>query len=173
MFREKYGWFVSEQFKRKLIRYGGRSPGFNSDFQRFVNDDVCVVVLSNNYSATANPIANDLAAMIFDQPYAVPEVTRAISVDTKELDHYVGRYEGGQDFFLPKVILTIERKGDQLWMNYSTGADTTLVPLSATKFLTRPFWATITFVKDERGNVTQLIYGYSGTDYIARAMRGK
>src|SRR6266550_1174504 len=63
MFKEKYGWFVSEQFKRKLIRYGGRSPGFNSDFQRFINDDVCVVVLSNNYSATANPIANDLAAM--------------------------------------------------------------------------------------------------------------
>jgi len=173
MFKEKYGWFVSEQFKRKLIRYGGRSPGFNSDFQRFINDDVCVVVLSNNYSATANPIANDLAAMIFNEPYAVPEVTAAISVDNKELDRYVGRYEGGPDFFIPKAILTIERKGDQLWMNYSTGADTTLVPLSATKFLTRPFWATITFVKDEKGNVTHLIYGYSGTDYIARAMKDK
>jgi len=100
-----------------------------------------------------------------------PEVK--ISIDVKELDGYVGRYEGGPDFFIPKAILSIERKGDQLWMNYSTGADTPLVPLSTTKFLTRPFWATITFVKDEKGSVTQLIYGYSGTDYIARAMREK
>ena len=173
MFREKYGWFVSEQFKRKLIRYGGRSPGYNSDLERYVDDDVCIVVLSNNYSVTANPIANDLAAMIFGEPYTIPDVTKAVQVDHKELDRYVGRYEGGAEFFIPKAILTIGRREDQLWMNYSSGADTELVPLSVSKFLTRPFWATVTFVKDEKGSVTELIYGYGGKDYIAKAMRDR
>ncbi|MDQ2922597.1 MAG: serine hydrolase [Acidobacteriota bacterium] len=173
LFTERYGWFVSEQFKRKLMRYGGRSPGYNSDFQRYVNDDVCVVVLSNNYSVTANPIANNIAAMVFGEPYAIPEATKAIHVDAKQLDNYVGRYEGGPDFFIPKAVLTMERKGDQLWMNYSTGADTQLVPLTAAKFLTRPFWATITFVKDEKGDVSQLIYRYSGQDYSAIRVRHK
>src|SRR5437763_6894778 len=49
MFTEQYGWFYGKRLNRNVVRMNGRSPGFNSEFQRYVDDDVCIVVLANTY----------------------------------------------------------------------------------------------------------------------------
>ena len=42
-----YGWYISDIHNRKCIRHSGGIEGFTANISRYVNDDVCVVVLSN------------------------------------------------------------------------------------------------------------------------------
>src|SRR5256885_2686883 len=153
MFTEQYGWFSGQRLNRNVVRMNGRSPGFNSDFQRYVDDDVCIVVLANNYVPTASVIGSDLAKIVFGQAYEIPKLVKPPRIDTKVLDAYVGRYQFGEDFFVPRGVYAIGRKDGELLM-VAPGADATLVPQSETEFFDRPFWSMIVFVKDNQGKVS-------------------
>ena len=164
-----YGWFISRRHSRRAIRMSGRSPGFGSEIARYVDEDLCVIVLSNNYAATAGTIANDLAAVALGEKYEMPPpVVRPVALTAQALHAYTGRYQGGEDFFVPGVSLNIEKKGGELQLTYSLGGVVMLLPLSETKFLDRPFWATLTFVRTERGEVMHIVYRSGGTDYVAK-----
>ncbi len=147
----------------------GRSPGFNSDFQRYVDDDVCIIVLANTYTPTASIIGSDLAKIVFAEPYEVPKLVKPPSVDARVLESYAGRYQFGPDFFVPRGVYAIEEKNGELLM-VAPGADATLVPQSETEFFDRPFWSMIVFAKDNQGKVTQLIWRYGGQDYRAERL---
>ncbi len=167
MFEKGYAWFTGKRHNRPALWYGGRSPGFTSALQRYVEDDTCIVVLGNNYAPTASLIADDLAAMVFGDKYTIPDVRRPVPLPPATLDTYTGRYEGGKDFFLPGVILTVEKQQGQLILRWSTGAVAPLTPQSETRFFDRTFWATVTFHKDAAGKVTHLVWRYD-RDYVAK-----
>ncbi|MGA9994189.1 MAG: serine hydrolase, partial [Pyrinomonadaceae bacterium] len=153
-----YGWFIGKQANRRVFRMGGRSPGFTTEIQRYVDDDVCIIVLGNNYAPTASPIANDLAAMVFGEPYKIPSLMKPVKLDEKVLEPLVGRYKFGPDYFVPGAIASIEKRDGQLNMALSTGASVTLLPQSDVRFFDRVFWDEIIFEKDNRGEATELIW---------------
>jgi CubicO group peptidase (beta-lactamase class C family) len=169
MFTEQYGWFSGKRLNRNVVRMNGRSPGFNSDFQRYPDDDVCIIVLGNNYTPTATAIGLDLAKMVFGEKYETPKLVKPPKVDEKILDSYAGHYRFGADFFVPNGAYEIRREGDHLLMR-SPGGNGILVPQSDTQFFDRPFWSMIVFVKDIRGHVTHLLWRYAGTDYRAEKL---
>jgi hypothetical protein len=170
MFKEEYGWFSGQRLNRNAVRMNGRSPGFQSDFQRYVDDDMCIIVLGNNYTPTASAIANDLAKIVFGEKYEIPKVSKPPHVNPAILDRYVGRYQFGPDFFVPNGSYNIERKGDELVMN-NPGAYATLVPQTETEFFDRPFWSMIVFVEDNEGKVTHFLWRYGGQDYRADRLK--
>ena len=67
MFTEQYGWFSGRRVNRNAVRMKGRNPGFDSNFQRYTEDDVCIVVLGNNYAPTATALGADLAKIVFSE----------------------------------------------------------------------------------------------------------
>ena len=168
IFENEYGWFVGKRFNRRVIRYNGRSPGFGGEIQRYVDDDTCIIVLSNNYAATASIIANDLAAMVFGEPYEITKVVPPHPVDPRVLDGYAGRYQFGPDFFVPNAVYTVSRRGNLLIVSLGTSSFA-LVPQSETTFFVRMFWSTVRFEKNEAGEVTQLIWQYL-RDYPAKRL---
>src|SRR6266550_639730 len=169
MFTEQYGWFYGKRLNRTVVRMNGRSPGFNSDFQRYVDDDVCIIVLANTYAPTASVIGSDLAKIVFGEPYEVAKLVNPVRVDAKVLTSYAGRYQFGPDFFVPRGIYAIEEKNGELLM-VAPGANATLVPQSETEFFDRPFWSMIIFARDSQGKVTHLIWRYGGQDYRAERL---
>jgi CubicO group peptidase (beta-lactamase class C family) len=64
-----YGWFIDSSYGKFNVFHGGGTPGFHSHIQRFINDDVCIILLSNNAYCDLSEITNRLAAIIFNQPY--------------------------------------------------------------------------------------------------------
>jgi CubicO group peptidase (beta-lactamase class C family) len=168
-----YGWFISKRHNRRAVRISGRSPGFSAELQRYVDEDVCVIVLGNNYAPTSGLIADDLAAIVLGEKYEALPVVKPVTLTLEAADALAGRYEGGADFFVPGVSITVERKGGGLNMIWNANAPVTLVPHSDTKFFNRVLWATVTFVKDDRGEVTHLLYRYAGKDYPAKRVKGK
>jgi CubicO group peptidase (beta-lactamase class C family) len=161
-----YGWFRGNRLNRQVIRMSGRSPGFQGEIQRYVNDDACVIVLSNNYSGTASLIINDLAAILFGEKYEAPHFAKSFEVDPKIASELVGTYQGGQDFIRQNAILSVQNRNNQLLLVWSPTAISGLIPLSDGRFFDRMFGGMVSFARDEKGAVNRLIW-YSGGDYVA------
>jgi CubicO group peptidase (beta-lactamase class C family) len=169
MFKEQYGWFSGKRLNRNVVRMNGRSPGFNSDFQRYLDDDVCIIVLANTYVPTATIIGADLAKIVFGESYEIPRVGKPVQLPRQTLERYAGRYQFGPDFFVPRGVYAIQENNGELLM-VAPGANATLVPQSETEFFDRPFWSMLIFGKDNQGKVTHLLWRYGGTDYRAERL---
>jgi CubicO group peptidase (beta-lactamase class C family) len=166
-----YGWFVSRRHNRRAIRMNGRSSGFQCEIQRYTDDDVFVAVLSNNYSGTASLMIDDIAAIALGEKYEAIELARSPHIDSKTAEALTGRYQGGADFIRPNARLAVERRGDDLFLNWGGGYVSAMIPLADGSFLDRVFGGRVRFVKDEKGAVTQLLW-HSGRDYPAKRVTG-
>ena len=68
-----WGWRVGEQYGHKLVGHGGGIDGFNTTIVRFVNDDICIIALSNRIPAALNPMSKNLMALLFGEKYELPQ----------------------------------------------------------------------------------------------------
>jgi CubicO group peptidase (beta-lactamase class C family) len=161
-----YGWYIGKRLNRRCIRMSGRSPGFQGEIQRYVDDGTCVIVLSNNYSGAASFLITDIAALAFGESAEPLAVDRDLVIGPEAEESYLGLYQGGEDFFVPKATLTLEKREGHLVIRWSMGGLSWLVPISESRFYDRNFGGLVTIVKDERGAVSHLVYR-SGTDYRA------
>jgi CubicO group peptidase (beta-lactamase class C family) len=169
MFAKEYGWFNSKRANRNAIRMSGRSPGFQSEFQRYVTEDACVIVLGNNYSPTSSLIGDALAAMLFGEKYEPVTLHKPVAVDPKILQSYAGRYQFGPDFFVPDKIYRLEINAGQLVVN-SEGSQTILLPQNDTEFFIPEFWSTISFQRSSEGQATGLVWRYGTKDFPAKKL---
>ncbi len=162
-----YGWFISRRLNRRCIRMSGRSPGFQGEIHRYVDDGSCVIVLGNNYSGAASFMINDIAAIAFGEPYETLAVDRELKVDPGVMESYLGLYQGGGDFFVPNASLTLEKREGRLTLRWSMGGLSWLVPVADSRFYDRNYGGLLTFGRDDGGKVSYLVYRSSGRDYRA------
>ena len=66
-----YGIIIDSFENHPRIWHNGGIPGFVSNISRYINDDVCIIVLSND-DYNADQISNGLADILFDASYEVP-----------------------------------------------------------------------------------------------------
>jgi CubicO group peptidase (beta-lactamase class C family) len=161
-----YGWAKWVEDGRKLISITGRSPGFNASLLRYVNDDTCIIVLSNSYSSLSQTlVAPDLARILFGTPPRNP--LRLASLDSKKSGSYLGRYQFPPEFFRPNSVVTLERESDYIVMRWDGGVSSALIPIGEDEFLDRAFGARITFPKDP-GRSSQFTYHLLGSHTATR-----
>lgn len=152
-----YGWHIDKQFNRRRAFYAGVQIGFKPSIDRYLDDRVSIILLTNSDDVFINSAIRDLAAIVFGEKYNVPKERPAIRLDPKIYDAYVGQYELEPDF-----ILTVVREGNKL-VGGVDGRQFELLPETDTKFFVREYDAQImfTFFKDEKGQATHLIYNRS------------
>ena len=91
---------------------------------------------------------------------------KEVKVDTKLYDSYVGQYE-----LAPNFILTITIEDGKL-MGQATGqGKLELSPTSETEFQVKGLEAQVTFVKNEQGQVTELILNQNGRKMPAKKIK--
>ena len=61
------GWYISDYHNHKLILHGGQKPGFTSNYFRFINDNLTVIVLSNLSYSPLYKIAGHIADLYFSK----------------------------------------------------------------------------------------------------------
>ncbi len=149
-----YGWHVDRQRNHRRVFHTGVILGFKTSLDRYLDDKVSIIILSNSDDTFINAAIRDLAAIVFGEKYNLPRERPAITLDAKSIAAYAGQYELGPDF-----ILTVSTVGNKL-MGEADRRTFELVPEIELKFFVRDFDAQImfTFVKDEKGRVTHLIY---------------
>ncbi len=161
-----YGWSRLSLFNREVIAHGGGINGFRTNIARYVDDDVCIVVLSNIETAPVEKISMDLAAIVFGEEYEVPKERVAAEVDPKVYDAYVGQYE-----LTPDLIATVTKENNRLFAQATGQPKFELYPESETKFFAKVADIQVTFVKNEKGEVTQLIVHQEGKDTPAKKIK--
>jgi len=150
-----FGWSVDQINGHRRIEHGGAWQGFTTQICRYVDDRLTVVVLTNLEGANPEFIAHTVAG--FYLPAVAPSKHTAISLPLEALRSYAGKYqlEAGR-------VLTVSPDTNRLKAKWSERVYE-LLPESDTFFFIEDSETTVTFKKNEKGEVTGLVW-HAGPD---------
>jgi len=143
-----YGWYNRTKHGRRALEQNGSLGGFFSAFTRVPDERVTVIVLANTARANTRAIADDLSAIALDAPYKVPQERKAITLDAKILDKYVGEYQ-----LASGVAVTFTIENGQLTRQVGTQPKVALIAVSETEFFVPGIEQRIAFLTDAQGRV--------------------
>jgi len=162
-----YGWSIGQRFGRRAVGHGGGIYGFATHIDRYPADRVTVIVLSNLEGASASKMAGDLAAIVFGAPYEVPRERKAITLDPKVLEPYVGQYKIAS----PPIDITVSLENGKLLALVAGRLTLALLAESKTTFFSKDVSAQITFARDAAGQVTGLTLRMDGGELPAQRVK--
>jgi len=67
-----YGWRIHEILNHKCIHHAGGQYGFQANIARFVDDDTCIILLSNVLPVKLRKIFEDITAFVLDEKIESP-----------------------------------------------------------------------------------------------------
>ncbi len=145
-----YGWLIDDLGDHRLTAHGGGAPGYISIWQRWLDDSLCVIVLSNIVTAPAHVIATGLAAIALSEPYELPKVKQPITLSPDELKAYEGDYqlESGE-------IRHIALQTQHLTARRGDGPQYVILPETDDRFFfANDYMTTISFMRNPDGEIT-------------------
>jgi CubicO group peptidase (beta-lactamase class C family)/uncharacterized pyridoxamine 5'-phosphate oxidase family protein len=156
-----YGWAITTTRGLQEISHGGGLHGFSSYLLRLPKENFTVAVLANASPAApgVDPagLAHEAAELYLGnrlEPRQTPKLDTKVS--PKAFDAIVGRYDYGG------AILAVTREGDKLFAQLSGQPKFEIFPKSETNFFWKVVEAEVTFVKNEKGQVTKAIHKQGG-----------
>lgn len=141
-----YAWFHRDpkEFGRESVRFNGRSPGYGSYLEGFVNDDTFFVILSNLYTYAPTAMAEGIASILWGKPYEEMSSIKLHPMTEASLRPFEGTYQFGPDFHVRNGKARLEAAADHLEMHWDAGDRVTmLLPIGSNRFFDPTFWATI------------------------------
>jgi len=144
------GWQTGVFDGHNYVWHGGDFRDGSSRILRFMNDDVCIIILENFdlISSPIDRIAKNLTAIVFGKKTLIEKV-----VDTSVYDFYVGQYA-----FAPDAVFTIIRDHNSLFFKPKGQKPIEMLPSSETTFFNDDeIYMQISFIKDLTGKVVELI----------------
>jgi CubicO group peptidase (beta-lactamase class C family) len=146
-----YGWFIREEFGRRLIEHRGGINGFLTMIQRFVDDDVLVVTLFNYVSTFSREVEHGLAAIALGLPYEPVLLLDGVDVPDRVLKSLVGKYE------IMGSTLEISVEDGRLWVTDSDMEKSATIPQNDTTYFVPASNALLSFQLSDRGTVERMI----------------
>lgn len=121
-----YGLRIDSVDNHRRIGHSGGIPGFLSHNDYYPEQEIEVIVLSNNNSASTQ-IASGIGAIMFDKKVIAPYTHNEIKAESADLSKFTGKYKGG------KISLEVIFKNGKLYRR-SGFVDIQLKPETKTKF---------------------------------------
>ena len=156
-----FGLTVQTAGGHKRIEHGGGIEGFNTHLAYYPDDKLTVVVLSNVNGNAPGEIATKLAAVAHGETIKLMGERKAITLDPKVLNHYVGVYR-----LTPNMNMVISLENNQLSAKLGTQPTFPIFPESETMFFLKVVDAQIEFSADAK----QLTLHQGGRDTQARRL---
>ncbi|MDQ6801424.1 MAG: beta-lactamase family protein [Acidobacteriota bacterium] len=154
-------WFRREQGGHRSVYVGGSSPGFKAHLERFVDDDVAVIILANIYLASPTPMAADISEILWNPKPKLEAVPKPIAASAEALQRVAGTYQFDSNFYQPNVRARIEKRDKFLMMVYPTFS-VPLTPIASDEYFDRFYWS---FVRFEPG---KMVYRNGNSVFEAR-----
>ncbi|HEX7184527.1 MAG TPA: DUF3471 domain-containing protein, partial [Thermoanaerobaculia bacterium] len=145
----------------EIAWHNGGTGGYRSFLGFDKAKGIGVVVLSNSESDI-----DDIGLHLLNPKFELSNKSRAaITLDPKVYDAYVGHYE-----LIPGFVITVTKEENRLFAQATGQGKAEVFPESETKFFYTVVDAQLTFVKDDKGQVTHLILHQNGMDQRARRL---
>ncbi|HKS38072.1 MAG TPA: serine hydrolase [Verrucomicrobiae bacterium] len=156
-----YGWAIGTTRGLQEISHGGGLHGFLSYLLRLPKENFTVVVLANCSppppGVDPGGLAHEVAELYLGEKLAPRETPKLdTKVAPKAFDAVTGRYDYGG------AILTVTREGDKVFAQLSGQPKFEIFPKSETNFFWKVVEAEVTFVKNEKAEVTGAIHKQGG-----------
>lgn len=92
------GFQISTVFDKKRVGHDGGGPGYRSRYYRVLDDDICVIVMSNSELSHTDFIIPTIEKILYEKPYSIPAIGKT---DPKDLKKVAGTYSNeNTDFFI-------------------------------------------------------------------------
>ena len=153
-----FGLGVSTNNGHKMIAHDGGIQGFNTALAYYPDDKLVVAVLAN-LNGPAGQIAGNLAKVAHGEKVVLPTERKEIKVSPEILKQYIGTYE-----LTPNFSLAITLEDGQLVSQDTNQGKVPMFAESETMFFLKLVDAQIEFVKNEKGEVTNLVLHQNGRD---------
>lgn len=154
-----YGWQVpsvgSDMLDRRVIEHGGRVPGFVGFFSYLPDEQLTVIVLSNNISSNPVRIARGLSAIGLGAPYVSSLIREPAVVAPDILQRYAGEYQ------LEDKVWVVTTRNGRLFARHETFPEIEILPDSDKTFFFRDLEGTLKIIEDD-GQVTGFVLVPSG-----------
>jgi CubicO group peptidase (beta-lactamase class C family) len=155
------GWHIRVSDQQETIWHNGGTGGYRS-FAGFVRGgSTGIVVLTNS-----NRTADDIGFHLLDPTFPLWQPRVAVDVDPAILQEYTGRYELAPSFVIDVSVqdgrLTAQLTGQQRFPLYAE---------SDSEFFYTVVDAQITFVRNEAGDVDELVLHQGGRDQQAKRIQ--
>jgi hypothetical protein len=142
---------LSRVLEKEAFRASGGFPGYSANVVYFVEDEVAVVALSNNYSPVTSWIADAAASIYFEKPYNPPAAIRSTG-DWSAANDLLGRFSVST--FPP---FTITMRNGRPFLSWNPVRVSALVPVAPDTFFEKLDWMTLKIERDEKGQAIGLV----------------
>lgn len=145
------GTAVEGEGEAQRFGHGGDNIGYKCQSTAYVKHGLGAVVMTNGDDGYT--VVQDVLRAIAEEyswPNYEPKRTKA-SIDSRSYEAYVGRYEVRLDY-----SLTIQKQAERLYMEVPGQPPIELEPSSETAFFAQVVNSTITFNKNDAGEITGL-----------------
>ena len=156
-----YGWMTTTDFGHKSLMHGGWVNGFVTEFTRYPDDKMVVILASNIEGPQVIAIEHGLTAVLFGQPYEVPVEHKRVEVARNVLDRYVGTYH-----VVPGLDLKIYFEGDRLFAQGTNQPRFQMIPESETDFFFYAVDSRVHMDVDASGKVKQVKVHVNGQELV-------
>jgi hypothetical protein len=103
-----FGWEIGKTGRHRQVKHGGTMLGFRTQFLRFPDARLTVIVLANATQALPERIALGVAALHLPDLLPPPPARATIRLAPEILDACTGRYQ------IPGRVVTIARRAEEL-----------------------------------------------------------
>lgn len=157
-----FGWEVYKVGDRRVITHTGIS---GTEYTRLPDDKLTIIVLTNLGRRDGN---QEVGAWELTQGVAMRYI--AITLEPKIFDAYVGEYQLELD---PDFLLKFSREGARFFVEITRQGKFEIYASAENVLFLRVLTtqATFTFLKDNHGQVRQVVIHQDGADYPARKVR--
>jgi CubicO group peptidase (beta-lactamase class C family) len=160
------GWHIHKRFGTEIIWHNGGTGGYRTFTGFDPKKRAGVVVLSNSGVGQDDIGLHILESQFTLQKFAPAKSRTEIKVDPKVLETYVGEYQ-----IAPNVKITVTREDDKLFGQPTDQPRLQLFAETESEFFLKVVDAQVTFVKDDKGQVTQLLLHQGGQRLSAKKIR--
>lgn len=162
-----YGWIITDTGLGKMVSHGGGTLGFTAYIARFIDEDLTIIILTNNQGYDVTNLTNTLISIVYGIPYEIPEALEEIEIgDLTLYDKFVGEY-----LLAPGTTITITRDDNGIYAQLTGQEKFEIFPKSENEYFYKVVDAQITFVVNPEGEVTNLILHQLGLDMNATKIK--
>jgi CubicO group peptidase (beta-lactamase class C family) len=163
-----YAWHVITKDGKSIIWHNGGTGGFRTFMGFDPETRVGVVALSNASNAEGvDDIGRHLINASFPLATFDKKEHKAVPVDTKLFDGYVGRYE-----IAPKIIVNVTRDGDHLYGQATGQGRFEIFPESEKEYFAKVTDLQVSFHTGADGKVTELVIHQGGENTTCKRLEG-
>jgi hypothetical protein len=161
------GIFLSGSGQTWRFSHGGGNEGFRATLVAYAEDGCGAVVMANSDSgADLNEAILRSVAKEYGWHDYRPKVQSVAALDPKVYAPYVGRYQ-----INPDLLLTVTSDEGKLFAQGTNQPKVQLHPVSKTRFFVTEADVEMTFLPDDKGEVSEVVVSANGHDVKAKRVR--